>query len=67
MEFEVNDMTNLPKFWVDFITGLTDKSKDLLLIELGIILERQRGISGLERQMDLFQEQFKLREKKKKA
>lgn len=66
MEFEVQDMTNLPKFWVDFITNLTDKSKDLLLIELGIILERQRGVSGLERQVALYKEQFNLREKKRK-
>lgn len=66
MEFEVNDMTTLPKFWITFIDGLTEKSKDLLLYEFGVFIERQQGIAGLERKIDLFQEQFKLREKKKK-
>lgn len=59
-------MTTLPKYWTDFISSLTEKSKDLLLIEFGIMLERQKGTSGLERQIDIFREQFILREKKKK-
>lgn len=66
MEFEVNNMATISKSWIDFIGSLTDKSKDLLLIEMGLQIEKQLGTSGLERRIALYKEQYSLREKRVK-